>query len=322
MIDFHNAAVLGTGMMGPGIATTLALGGIRTTLVSRTAEGAAKGMAKARALAEFLAVHDLISHDEMKTACALLAGSEAFDTTVAASDLVVESLPEDMPFKQQLFVHMDSVTRSETVLASNTSGLSITAIASGCAHPERAVTSHFWNPPHLMPLVEVVKGEHTSSDAAQSLIALLETCGKSPVLVKRDRPGQLGNRLQMALFREAVNIVAEGIADADAVDAVVRNGLGLRMPAYGIFEHIDITGVDLATSVVDYVVPDLYNQPRAPELMREMTRRGDLGARTGRGFYDWSLKSADDVMTRRDAFLIEVMKYRRNLQKSAQKTVA
>jgi 3-hydroxybutyryl-CoA dehydrogenase len=153
-------------------------------------------------------------------------------------------------------------------------------------------------------------------------MALLAECGKTPVFVKRDRPGELGNRLQMALFREAANIVAEGIADAEAVDAVARNGLGLRMPAYGIFEHIDITGVDLATAVVDYVAPDLYNHPRAPELMREMTRCGHLGVRTGSGFYDWSAKNPAEVIARRDAFLIEVLKYRRRLQNPAQKTSA
>jgi 3-hydroxybutyryl-CoA dehydrogenase len=162
-----------------------------------------------------------------------------------------------------------------------------------------------------MPLVEIVKGDRTGDEAVESVRVLLAACGKIPVVVKKDRPGQLGNRLQMALVREAANIVAEGIADADDVDTVAKNGFGLRMPAYGILEHQDVVGLDLGTSVVDYVVPDLYNEPRAPEIMREMVRRGDLGARTGKGFYDWSVKSADEVKARRDAFLIEVLRYRR-----------
>ena len=308
-------------MMGPGIALTLALGGLRTTILSRTAEGADRGVAQARSLAKFLAAQDLISPAQADIAEALLSGSAAFVETIADCDFAIESLPEDMGFKQQLFARMDAIARPDAVLASNTSGLSITAIAAQCARPERVVVAHFWNPPHLMPLVDVVKGARTSDGVVQAVAALMRACGKTPVVVKIDRPGGIANRLQMALFREAANIVAEGIADAEAVDTVAKNGFGLRMPAYGILEHIDIAGVDLATAVVEYVVPDLYNEPRAPELMREMVRRGELGARTGQGFYDWSVKSAEEVKARRDAFLIEVLRYRRRTQ-SAQKTTA
>ncbi len=313
MLQFQNAAVLGTGMMGPGIALTLAMGGARTVLVSRTAEGAANGIAKARALGDLLARNELAGAAEIEAALAFLQGTSDFDAATATADLVIESHPEKMELKQQLFARMDAIARPGAVLASNTSCLSITAIASLCAHPERVLTTHFWNPPHLMPLVEIVKGERTTEDAVESVRAYLVACGKAPVVVKKDRRGQLGNRLQMALVREAANIVAEGIADAEAVDTVAKNGLGLRMPAYGILEHQDVAGLDLGTSVMDYVVPDLYNQPRAPELMREMVRRGDLGARTGKGFYDWSVKSADQVKACRDAFLIEVLRYRRGL---------
>jgi 3-hydroxybutyryl-CoA dehydrogenase len=115
----------------------------------------------------------------------------------------------------------------------------------------------------------------------------------------------------MALVREAANIVAEGIATADDVDTVARNGFGLRMPAYGILEHQDVVGLNLGLAVVEYVARDLYNEPRAPEYFRELVRRGDLGAPTGKGFYDWSVKSADEVRARRDAFVIEVLRYRR-----------
>ena len=311
MTGFGSAAVLGTGMMGPGIALTLALGGLPTTLVSRTLQGAENGLAKARWLGAGLASSGLAAAADTDRALALIAASADLDAAAASSGLVVESLPEDMEFKQQLFARLDAVVRPETVLASNTSGLSITAIASRCARPERVLTTHFWNPPHLMPLVEIVQGERTANHVVESVRALLAACGKTPVVVKKDRPGQLGNRLQMALVREAAHIVAEGIADVEAVDTVARNGFGLRLPAYGIFEHQDIAGLDLGMAVLDYVARDLYSEPRAPEIMREKVRRGDLGARTGKGFYDWSVKSADEVRARRDAFVIEVLRYRR-----------
>lgn len=311
--QFQTAAVIGTGMMGPGIALTLALGGVRTTILGRTAASAVAGMDRARRQARTLVESDLVDADRMDAALERLTASPDFDQTV---DLAIESAPEDMEFKQGLFAALDAATRPDTVLASNTSGLSITAIASRCARPERVLTTHFWNPPHLMPLVEIVKGERTSDEVVERVRALLAACGKTPVVVKKDRPGQLGNRLQMALVREAVNIVQEGIADAEAVDQVAKNGFGIRMPAYGIFEHQDIVGLDLGVKILDYVTRDLYNEPRSPELMRELVREGKLGSQTGQGFYDWSSKSADDVRARRDAFLVEVLRYRRSLGSS------
>jgi 3-hydroxybutyryl-CoA dehydrogenase len=305
---FETAVVIGTGMMGPGIALTLALGGVRATIQGRTAVSSVGGMDRARAAGRVLVANGLASPEQMDSAFERLNASPDFDGAV---DLVIESAPEDMEFKQELFARLDAECRPDTVLTSNTSGLSITAIASRCQRPERVLTTHFWNPPHLMPLVEVVKGERTSDEVARRVHDLMAACGKVPVLVKKDRPGQLGNRLQMALVREAVNIVAEGIADADAVDTVAKNGFGIRLPAYGILEHLDIVGLDLGSRVVEYVAQDLYNEPRAPEYMRELLRDSHLGAKTGRGFYDWSSKSADDVKARRDAFLIEVLQYRR-----------
>jgi 3-hydroxybutyryl-CoA dehydrogenase len=307
---FETAAVIGTGMMGPGIALTLAMGGVRTTIVGRTAVSAVAGMDRARASGRVLVESGLADREQMDRAFELVTASPDFDGTV---DLVIESAPENMEFKQGLFAKLDAETKPDTVLASNTSGLSITAIASRCARPERVLTTHFWNPPHLMPLVEIVKGERTSDEAVERVRALLAACGKMPVVVKKDRPGQLGNRLQMALVREAINIVQEGIADAEAVDLVAKNGFGIRMPAYGIFEHQDIVGLDMGVTIVDYVTRDLNNEPRAPELMRELVREGKLGAKTGRGFYDWSAKSADEVRAKRDAFLVEVLRYRKGL---------
>jgi 3-hydroxybutyryl-CoA dehydrogenase len=312
-LQFQTAAVIGTGMMGPGIGLTLALGGLRVTLLSRTPENAAAGLEKALTQGDVLVRNGLAAAEDVAGALGRMDASAAFDSAVATADLVIESGPEDMQWKQEVFARMDAVARPDAVLATNTSGLSVTAIASLCSRPERVLTTHFWNPPHLMPLVEIVKGEKTDGAVADSVRALFAACGKTPVVVKKDRPGQLGNRLQMALVREAANIVAEGIADADDVDTVAKNGFGLRMPAYGIFEHQDIVGLDLGIRVVDYVAADLYNEPRAPEYLRNLVRTGQLGAKTGRGFYDWSARSSDEVKSRRDAFLIEVLRYRRSV---------
>jgi len=306
--SFSTAVVIGTGMMGPGIAVTLALGGARTTILSRTAEGAAQGLEKARGQVRLLAENGIASAGAAAAAVASLRSSTSFEEAIPAADLVVESAPEDLAFKQDLFARMDAIAKPEAVLATNTSGLSITAIASKCSRPGRVLTAHFWNPPHLMPLVEIVKGEKTSAEVASALRGFLRSCGKVAVMVKKDRPGQLGNRLQMALWREAVHIVGEGIADAEDVDLAAKTGFGLRLPVYGIFEHADAVGLELAHAVMSYTAKDLYSQPQAPPLLKQMIERGETGARAGKGFYDWSKKSIDEVIARRDRFVLEMLR--------------
>lgn len=294
--------------MGPGIALTLALGGVRATILSRGEDSARAGLDKARQQLGVLEQHGLARPETAGRALGLLSASTAFDAAVAAADLVIESAPESMDFKQDLFARLDAIALPEAVLASNTSGLSITAIATRCRRPERVLTTHFWNPPHLMPLVEIVRGQQTDPAIAARIRDLLAACGKRPVIVKRDTPGQLGNRLQMALVREAIHIVEQGIADVEDVDQAVRTGFGLRLPVYGVFEHQDIVGLDMALSIVDYVSPDLYRGDRAPALMRAKVERGELGVKSGRGFHDWSKKDAGEVRARRDRFILEVLK--------------
>lgn len=302
-----NAIVIGSGMMGPGIAVTLALGGVKAAILSRTEEGAAKGLATARQQLALLETNGLASAEKSQWALENINTTVDFDDAISNADLVIESAPENMAFKQALFARMDTIAKPGAVLASNTSGLSITAIAERCTRPERVLTTHFWNPPHLMPLVELVKGEKTSDHVMQAMRELLLACGKVPVIVKKDRPGQLGNRLQMALVREAVNIVQEGIADVEDVDLAAKSGFGLRLPVYGIFEHQDIVGLDMGMSIVDYVSTDLYSEPRAPQLMRDLVTRGDLGVKSGKGFYDWSTKDVAAVKARRDSFVMQFL---------------
>lgn len=304
-MTFTTGAVIGTGMMGPGIALNLALGGVRSVILSRTEEGAAKGLRAALAQLWLLEENGLADTSWARENISASAGLKA---AVADADIVVESAPESMEFKQDLFAYLDKIVKPGAVLASSTSGLSISAIASKCARPERVLTTHFWNPPHLMPLVEIVCGEKTDPELALAVKELLARCGKVPVLVKKDRPGQLGNRMQMALVREAVNIVQEGIAAAEDVDLAVKTGFGMRLPVYGVLEHQDIVGLDLGCTVVDYVTRDLNNEPGAPRLMRELIARGDLGVKTGQGFYDWKKKDAAAVKARRDQFLLEFLK--------------
>lgn len=305
---FQQAAVIGTGMMGPGIAVTLALGGLRARILSRNAESAIAGLAKAQAQLKLLADAGLATPAQAAFAGETLSAGSDLEAATRSADLVVESAPEDLAFKQDLFAQLDSWAKPTAILATNTSGLSVTRISEKCAHAERIMTAHFWNPPHLMPLVEIVRGERTDPARAEELRTLLTKCGKAVVMVKKDRPGQLGNRLQMALWREAVYCAQEGIADVEDIDTAAKLGFGLRLPVYGMFEHADIVGLELASAVMANAVSDLYNEPKPPPLIHSKVAAGETGASAGQGFYDWTAKDATAVKARRDAFVLDFLK--------------
>jgi 3-hydroxybutyryl-CoA dehydrogenase len=306
--DFRRAVSIGTGMMGPGVAVSLALGGLETTLVSRTEEGARGGLATAYSQIAILAEHGLCTAEEAAEAKARLKASSDLDAAVAEADFVNESAPENLALKQELFERLDRIAPEGAILTTNTSSLSINAVSVRCTRPERIMTAHFWNPPHLMRLVELVRADKTSDESVARAKALLERCGKAVVVVKKDCPGQLGNRLQHAMVREAIHIVAEGIADAEDVDMAAKAGFGLRLPVYGIFEHQDAVGLDLVLAIQEYVNQDLASQPHAHASLRKMVESGELGRKSGRGYYDWSKKSWDEVREQRDRFILEFLK--------------
>lgn len=294
--------------MGPGVALTLAIGGLEAVIVSRTAEAAAAGRRKALDQLAVLAANGLVDPGDVPAIEGRISSSDDFEASVAPVDVVVEAGPETMDYKRAVYRRLEAAVRPETVLATTTSGLSINEIAEVCERPERIITAHYWNPPYLMRLVELVRAEATSDETVAGMRALLEACGKRAVLVKKDRPGQLGNRLQHAMVREALHIVAEGIADPEDVDLAAKEGFGLRLPVYGIFDHADAVGLDLVLSIQDYVNPDLCSSSEAPPSVRERVERGDLGIKTGKGFYDWSEKDWEKVRATRDAFILHFLK--------------
>ena len=303
-------AVFGTGQMGPGIAATSALAGCTTTLVGRSAGAVERGKASCLAALDFLLAHEVISQQERRTAGANLTFTQ--DQAVAApADLMIEAIAENLAVKQQFFSEMEALFAPETILASNTSALRITDIAAGLKRPERAVTAHFWNPPHLVPLVDVMQGEMTSEETVQRVYHFLKRCGKRPVLGRKDVPGQIGNRLQAALMREAFYMVQEGIASVEDVETAIKAGFGLRLPVYGPLEHSDLVGIDLAVAVESTILPSLCNATEPLAVLRNMAAAGNLGAKTGQGFYNWHERSAEQVRRERDEFLVDRMKVAR-----------
>lgn len=303
--DIRKAVVVGTGLMGPGIAYTYASAGIPVTMYARTPESVEKGLRALKAGVATLVQGDCIPASAGEAVISRVIGTTDLAAAAADADLVTESIVEDLEVKREFFVRLEGLCPERTILTSNTSGLPATMIAAPLKRPENFAVTHFWNPPHLMPLVEVVKGERTSQATMDLLMDLLQFAAKKPVAVLKDTPGQLGNRLFHALIREAIWIVQEGIASAEDVDTAIKNGLGRRFPVYGTLEHQDVVGLDMVLAIQSYMVKALCNETEPARILRDLVASGNLGIKSGRGFYDWSKRDVKTLIKQRDSFLVE-----------------
>ncbi len=287
--------MIGAGLMGHGIAQLFAAAGHGVFLHDPAEDALASVPERVQAIFE------LLDQDpkgaERITLCA------EFEAAVEGADFVFEAAPEKLEIKQDIFERLGRAAKPAAVLATNTSAIPITAIAAKVSNPDRMLGTHFWNPPFLVPLVEVVQTEKTAPEVVQAMIALLAAAGKMPVHVKRDIPGFIGNRLQHALKREAIALVAAGVCDADTIDRVVKYGFGARMAVLGPMEQSDLVGLDLTLDIHRVLIEDLDRTPGPHPLLKQKVASGDLGMSTGRGFRDWTPEQASQVRRRLAEFL-------------------
>ena len=227
------------------------------------------------------------------------------------ADWVFEAAPEKLPLKQEIFAAIEPLVAPNAILASNSSAIPSTEIGRHLTHRERVVGTHFWNPPHLVPLVEVIQNEKTSAEVVQRTMGLLRQAGKVPVHVRRDIPGFVGNRLQHAMKREAIALVAAGVCDAETIDTVVREGFGARTAVLGPMEQSDLVGLDLALDIAEVLYGNLDRTAGPPAFLRDKVKAGKLGMKTGEGFRKWTVEQADAVRNRLSRFLAEQAKARR-----------
>ncbi len=300
--------VVGSGMMGSGIGAMSALAGHKTLLVDVDEEHVKSGMEKAAACIQLREDNGLNTHDEARRARSLIETSTNMAEAALSAFIVIEAIVEDLEIKQELFSKLDELLPAKVPICSNTSGLKITDISKKCRHPERTVTTHFWLPAHLVPLVEVVMGDKTDPAVAEKVREELKNWKKSPVLVKRDLPGQLANRVFQAIIREAINIVASGLASAEDVDTAISCGMAMRFPEWGPLKHLDAIGLNLGLSVQETVLPDISAEKHANEYIRILVTEGKLGVKTGQGFYNWEKRSIEKDLAKRDQFIIEAVK--------------
>jgi 3-hydroxybutyryl-CoA dehydrogenase len=222
-----------------------------------------------------------------------------------------EAAPEKLPRKQKIFGDVEALVAPATILASNSSAIPSTEIGRHLRHRERVVGTHFWNPPHLVPLVEVIQNELTSNDVVRRTMALLRGAGKTPVHVRRDVPGFVGNRLQHAMKREAIALIAAGVCDAETIDTVVKAGFGARTAVLGPMEQTDLVGTNLTLDIAEVLYADLDRTPGPHPYLRDTVAAGKLGMKSGEGLRKWAPGEADAVRERLSRFLADQAKARR-----------
>jgi 3-hydroxybutyryl-CoA dehydrogenase len=305
MSEIRNITVLGAGMMGPGIAQLFAMKGFDTTIWGL--ENELPGVFNViRSNLRMMAEYEIIPEEAIEPAIRHIRTTSSLEDAINDADFVEEAIVENLEIKQDFFRQMDGLCNENVILATNTSVISPTEIAIKSKHRERIVGTHFWNPPHLIPLVEVVRAGDTSEETVDRTIALMTEIGKKPVRVKKDVPGFLANRLQHALWREAISIIENGIADPAEVDEAVKNSFGLRLPVLGPIENADLVGLDLTFAIHNYVLKHIEDSHDPSPILKQKVDKGDLGIKTGKGFQEWS---KEDAAALRKGLVVHLMKW-------------
>jgi 3-hydroxybutyryl-CoA dehydrogenase len=273
-------AVVGAGLMGHGIAQVFALAGHEVTIYDPV-------MSALDSVQSRIATN-LKDLGEDESAVERVMGCHDLGDALRDVDYVVEAAKEDLALKQKLFVEIERHVRADTILASNTSVIPITKIMEGLKDRSRALGTHWWNPPYLVPLVEVIGTKWTTQKAIDWSIDLHRAAGKMPVHVKKDVPGFVGNRLQHALWREAIALVEHGICDAETVDTVIKASFGRRLAVLGPLENADLVGTDLTLAIHQTVLPAIEARKGPSPYLEKLVKDGKLGFKSGEGFRTWT----------------------------------
>jgi 3-hydroxybutyryl-CoA dehydrogenase len=298
--------IIGAGLMGHGIAQVFAERGHRVWLFDVNEDALSSSKGRVRANLTNMVDQGVKFGLDTEEILDLICTTSDLDQACEGCDFVFEAVFEELELKQRTFAELDHLCPPETILCSNTSVISITDIAARSQHRERIVGTHFWNPPYLIPLVEVVRAEGSADWCIHATYELLARVGKHPVHVHKDVPGFVGNRLQHALWREAFAIIDEGICDPATVDEVIRNGFGLRLPILGPVETADMVGLDLTLAIHNYILKHINANSTPSTTLQAKVAAGELGFKTGSGFQQWSESDIAESRKRLANYLIKI----------------
>lgn len=300
-----NIAVIGAGLMGHGIALEFSAAGYEVALNDVSNERLELALRNVRQNLYALG----FAKGDVNSIVDRIHTNEDLPTVLFDADLVVEAVAEDLEVKRSLFARIDQLTPAHSIIASNTSSFMPSQLASVTGRPEQVLVAHYFNPPYLVPLVEIVRSSETTDETVTSVSDLLKGIGKYPVVLKREVPGFIANRLQAALLRECFALVEDGVAAPQDIDDVVTHSLGRRLAVAGPFEIFDAAGLDVWKAIADEVMPVIASSPDLPALLTELTARGDLGIKTGKGVYTWSYQESEDLRNRLMSALTAIQRW-------------
>jgi 3-hydroxybutyryl-CoA dehydrogenase len=286
--------VVGTGLMGQGIALQFAVHGFKVYLNDTSTEILDKSIVTISDNLRLLSEMDMVDDSDMPAILDRITADISLEKSLNCSDLVIEAVYEDLNLKRRIFADLDELAPDHTIFASNTSSFMASQLVANLTAGDRVLVANWWNPPYLLPLVEVVPGPDTSQNSTDILCKLLKLAGKSPVVLQKESLGFIGNRLQFALLREAISLVESGVATAEDVDRVVTSSFGRRLAVAGPFEVFDIAGWDTILHIIDELFPHIESSTMSPETIRKMVETGDLGVKSGMGFYTWDEDKISD----------------------------
>jgi len=304
----QHITVVGTGMIGADVTLLCAMMDYPVIMLGRTPESLERGLSRLRKNLAALVKATVYTRTEADNILSRIHTETQMSIAVQQADFVLEGIVEDIAVKQALFAELDQLCPPHTVLASGTSGLSPNDIGVNIGRQDKMLVAHFWNPPYLVPLVELVAHDHLSPESLDRVLEFLKALGKTPIVLKKDILGHIGNRLQYAIFRESLHLIEQGVATPDDIDQVMINSLGPRYSMIGPMEYMDSVGLDLQVAVQRYLYPTLSDAKQSQNILMEKHHNGDYGAKTGKGFYDWSVKSLDEVVTRQNFRFVERLK--------------
>jgi 3-hydroxybutyryl-CoA dehydrogenase len=300
--QISRVGVVGTGLMGSGIAAVFAAAERTVFLFDKDPKRLDEAAKKIIEIHEEMRAANLTSVSQAEVLSHVRPVSEL--AALSMAELIIEAVPEVLEIKQALYQELERTVERGVIFASNTSGFMPSKLSEHLAHPDRFIVAHFWNPPHAIPLVEVVPSPRTSRVVVEQTMALLRAARAEPVLVEKEIPGFIGNRLQYAILREALAIVRSGAASPESVDTVMKASLGRRYATVGPLETADLGGLDTFLTIASHLMPELAKDEDVLELMRIRVDAGKTGLRSGEGFYPWPPDRAEEVIRRRNADLL------------------
>ena len=294
--------------MGHGIAQVFAQAGHEVRLVDQSEEALASGMSKVQSNLAVLVQMGMLTENQSQEIFSRIHPSTETGKTFEDVEFVTEAVYEKLSLKEEIFRTLDSVVPDDVILASNTSGLNITQIASAVKNPARVVGTNWWNPPNIIPLVEIMRGERTSEETVKRTKEILISVGKKPILISKPSPGFVGNRLQIALLREALSLLQNGVASMEDIDTAVRYGLGVRYATMGPFKVADLGGLDVFYHLAQELYKDLDCSEEPQAILARLVNSQKVGLKAGSGFYDYRKEESGKVLADRDRLLLKILK--------------